>query len=198
MELEPSGDVTRLLLDWRSGSDEALEQLMPLVYSELRRIAKGFLRREDADHTLQSTALVHEAYFRLVDQKRVNWQNRAHFFAVAARMMRRILVDHARKAMAGKRGSGVTLLEIDERVAGTGEKEFSLLALDDALHALEELDPDQAKLVELRFFAGLSVEETAEVLEVSPATVKRHWVTAKAWLYRELSNGGSPPGLGED
>ncbi|MEZ5354800.1 MAG: sigma-70 family RNA polymerase sigma factor [Bryobacteraceae bacterium] len=182
-----SGNVTQLLLGWRGGSGEALDALMPLVYAELRRIAANFLRREDAGHTLQSTALVHEAYFRLVDQKQVNWQNRAHFFAVAARMMRRILVDHARKNMAGKRGAGVTLLSIDEQLAGSGEREFSLVALDDAMRALEELDPQQAKLVELRFFAGLSVDETAEVLGVSPATIKRHWVTAKAWLYRELN-----------
>ncbi len=185
-----SGDVTQLLLVWRNGSEEALGELMPLVYGELRRIAANFLRRENAGHVMQSTALVHEAYFRLVDQKQVNWQNRAHFFAVAARMMRRILVDEARRNLAGKRGGGVTLLSIDEQVAGTGEREFSLVALDDAMKTLEELDPQQAKLVELRFFAGLSVDETAEVLGVSPATVKRHWNTAKAWLYRELNSLG--------
>ncbi|MEZ5400949.1 MAG: sigma-70 family RNA polymerase sigma factor [Bryobacteraceae bacterium] len=194
MQPDSAGDVTRLLIDWSGGSNQALDQLMPLVYAELRRIARNHLRREDISHTLQSTALVHEAFFRLIDQKQVNWQNRAHFYAVSARMMRRILVDHARRHLAEKRGSGVTMLAIDERLAGAGEREFSLVALDDALGALEQLDAQQAKLVELRFFAGLSVEETAEVLGVSAATVKRHWVTAKAWLYRELARTESGQG----
>jgi RNA polymerase sigma factor (TIGR02999 family) len=179
--------VTRLLMDWSNGDQSALEQLTPLVYSELRRLAGRYLRKERPDHTLQSTALVHEAFIRLIDQKSVKWQNRAHFFGVAAQMIRRILVDHARNRHASKRGSGAPRLSLDEAIALPDRKDLDLVALDDALNSLAKIDPQQARIVELRFFTGLTVEETAEVLGISPATVKRDWVTAKAWLYRDIS-----------
>ena len=179
--------VTRLLVDWSNGNAAALEQLTPLVYGELRRLAARYLRKERAGHTLQSTALVHEAYIRLIDQKNVRWQNRAHFFGVAAQMIRRILVDHARSRQAGKRGSGAPRLSLDEALAAPDKKDLDLIALDDALSSLAKIDQQQARIVELRFFTGLTVEETAEVLGISPATVKRDWVTAKAWLYRDIS-----------
>lgn len=179
--------VTRLLRDWSKGDQSALEQLTPLVYGELRRLAGRYLRKERPDHTLQSTALVHEAFIRLVDQRDVKWQNRAHFFGVAAQMIRRILVDHARGRQASKRGSGIPKLSLDEALATPERKDLDLIALDDALNSLSKIDPQQARIVELRFFTGLTVEETAEVLGISPATVKRDWVTAKAWLYRDIS-----------
>jgi RNA polymerase sigma factor (TIGR02999 family) len=179
--------VTRLLRDWSNGDESALDQLTPLVYSELRRLAGRYLRKERPDHTLQSTALVHEAFIRLVDQREVKWQNRAHFFGVAAQMIRRILVDHARGRHASKRGSGAPKLSLDEALATPERKDLDLIALDDALNSLAKIDPQQARIVELRFFTGLTVEETAEVLGISPATVKRDWVTAKAWLYRDIS-----------
>jgi RNA polymerase sigma factor (TIGR02999 family) len=160
---------------------------MPLVYSELRRLASRYLRRERSDHTLQSTALVHEAFLRMVDQKSVRWQNRAHFFGIAAQWIRRILVDHARSRQALKRGASPFLLSLDEAIAASQQRSVDLVALDDALGGLARLDPQQARIVELRFFAGLTVEEAAEVLRVSPATVKRDWTAAKAWLYREMS-----------
>jgi RNA polymerase sigma factor (TIGR02999 family) len=179
--------VTKLLVDWSNGDQEALEHLTPLVYGELRRLASRYLRKERPDHTLQSTALVHEAYLRLIDQKNVKWQNRAHFFGVAAQMIRRILVDHARGKHAAKRGASAPRLSLDEAIAVPERKDFDLVALDDALNGLAKIDPQQARIVELRFFTGLTVEETAEVLGISPATVKRDWVTAKAWLYRDIS-----------
>ena len=179
--------VTKLLVDWSNGDQSALEQLTPLVYSELRRLAGRYLRKERPDHTLQSTALVHEAFIRLIDQRSVRWQNRAHFFGVAAQMIRRILVDHARGRHASKRGSGAPRLSLDEAIALPDRKDLDLVALDDALNSLSKIDPQQARIVELRFFTGLTVEETAEVLGISPATVKRDWVTAKAWLYRDIS-----------
>jgi RNA polymerase sigma factor (TIGR02999 family) len=179
--------VTRLLRDWSNGDQSALDRLTPLVYSELRRLAGRYLRKERPDHTLQSTALVHEAFIRLVDQRDVKWQNRAHFFGVAAQMIRRILVDHARGRHASKRGSGAPKLSLDEALATPERKDLDLIALDDALNSLAKIDPQQARIVELRFFTGLTVEETAEVLGISPATVKRDWVTAKAWLYRDIS-----------
>jgi len=179
--------VTRLLKDWSNGDQAALEQLTPLVYSELRRLAGRYLRKERPDHTLQSTALVHEAFIRMIDQRNVRWQNRAHFFGVAAQMIRRILVDHARSRYASKRGSGAPRLSLDEAIALPDRKDLDLVALDDALNSLAKFDPQQARIVELRFFTGLTVEETAEVLGISPATVKRDWVTAKAWLYRDIS-----------
>ena len=180
-------EVTRLLVNWSKGDQKALEQLTPLVYSELRRLAQRFLRRERSDHTLQSTALVHEAFLRLIDQRSVQWQNRAHFFGVAAQLIRRILVDYARSRHTAKRGADAVKLSLDEAL-GVGEsRDLDLVALDEALENLARLDPQQSRIVELRFFTGLSIEETAEVLGISPATVKRDWVTAKALLYRELT-----------
>ena len=160
---------------------------MPLVYEELRRLAGSYLRRERPDHTLQSAALVNEAYVRLIDQNQVQWQNRAHFFGIAAQMMRRILVDHARSHKAAKRGSGMPVLALDEAVVEAQNRGVDLLGLDEALQKLEKIDPQQSKIVELRFFSGLSIEETATVLGISPATVKRDWAAARAWLYREVS-----------
>jgi len=179
--------VTQLLVDWGNGDRQALEKLTPLVYQELKRLAARYLRRERREHTLQSTALVHEAWLRLIDQNHVHWQNRAQFFGNAAEMIRRILIDHARNRQAAKRGDGAIKLSLDEALGALDRRDFDLVALDDALDDLAKLDPKQGKLVELRFFAGLSIEESAEVLGVSPATVKREWAVAKAWLYRELS-----------
>lgn len=181
-------EVTQLLADWGRGNQAALQDLMPLVYDELRHIAARYLRKERPDHTLQTTALVHEAYLRLIDQKNSNWQNRAQFFGIAAQMMRRILVDHARSQHAEKRGGGARKLSLDEAIALADEREVDLIALDDALKMLEAIDAQQSRVVELRFFGGLSVQETAEVLGVSPATIKREWSMAKAWLHRELTN----------
>lgn len=178
--------VTELLVSWSNGDQQALDRLTPLVYGELRRLAARYLRRERSDHTLQSTALVHEAYLRLIDQKHVRWQNRAHFFGVAAQMIRRILVDHARGKQAAKRGAGGWKLSLDEAIATPEQRDLDLVALDDALGGLAKIDRQQSRVVELRFFAGLSIEETAEVLRISPATVKRDWTAAKAWLYREM------------
>src|SRR3989454_1357049 len=183
-------DVTQWLIDWRNGKQEALAQMMPLVYNELRRLAQRYLQRERPDHTLQATALVHEAYLRLVDQRQAQWQNRAHFFGLAAQMMRRILVDHARHHHAAKRGGAEPKLSLDEAVWVSAEHATDLTALDDALNRLAVLDPQHSRLVELRFFGGLTIEETAEVLGVSPATVKREWRLARAWLYREFHQGG--------
>jgi RNA polymerase sigma factor (TIGR02999 family) len=179
--------VTQLLVEWGNGDRQALEKLTPLVYQELKRLAARYLRRERQEHTLQSTALVHEAWLRLIDQNHVHWQNRAQFFGIAAEMIRRILIDHARNRRAAKRGDGAIKLSLDDALATPDRRDFDLVALDDALGDLSKLDPKQGKLVELRFFAGLSIEESAEVLGVSPATVKREWAVAKAWLYRELS-----------
>jgi RNA polymerase sigma factor (TIGR02999 family) len=178
-------DVTELLLASQEGAPGAVDRLMPLVYHELKALAAGYLRAERAEHTLQTTGLVHEAYLRLVDQRRTTWQNRAHFFGIAAQAMRRILVDHARRRRARKRDAGrpVTL---DDNVAGPAADADELLAVDAALERLRALDPRQAQLVELRYFAGLTIEETAEALQISPATVKRDWLSAKAWLQREL------------
>jgi RNA polymerase sigma factor (TIGR02999 family) len=184
----PKGEVTALLQDWSGGDRQALERLMPLVYGELRRLAGSYLRSERPDHTLQPTALVHEAYLRLIDQRNVAWKNRAHFFGIAAQMMRRILVDHARRRQASKRDP--ERLRVTSGAAGESVAKDApdLLALDSALHALERLDARQARIVELRFFAGLTVEETAEVANVSTATVKREWRTARAWLRREIES----------
>jgi RNA polymerase sigma-70 factor (ECF subfamily) len=183
-------DVTKLLIQWSKGDSDALDALVPLVYDELRRLAQLYLSREKPGHTLSSTALVHEAYLRLVQQKDVTWQNRAHFFGVAARMMRRILVDHARRRGYAKRGGGALTLSLDETIAPAPEREISLVALDEALDSLAKLDERQSRMVELRFFGGLTIEETSEVLGVSAPTVKREWASARAWLYREIS--GSP------
>ncbi len=179
-------DVTALLVDWSRGNRSALDQLLPLVYAELRRIAARQLRKERGGHTLQPTALVHEVYLRLVDQRQGDWRNRAHFFGVAAQVMRRILVDHARRHRAGKRGEGVPCLSVDDARDLPAPSLIPVLALDHALDRLEKLDPDLARIVELRAFGGLTIEEAAHVLEVSPSTAKRDWRTAKAWLTREL------------
>lgn len=178
-------DVTILLNAMGAGDGAAPGQLLELVYNDLRRLAGKYIQNERPDHTLQATALVHEAYIRLVDWENVSWQNRAHFFAVAAQVMRRILVDNARAHRANKRGFGQKVA-LDEAVGFAEEKEFDLLRLEDALRELEELDSRQAKIVELRFFGGLSIEETAHVLNVSETTVKREWTMAKAWFQREL------------
>jgi RNA polymerase sigma factor (TIGR02999 family) len=181
-------DITQLLVDWSNGNKLALDGLMPLVYDELHRIAGRYLRREREGHTLQTTALINEAYLRIVDQNRVSWQSRAHFFGVAAQMMRRILVDHARSHLYAKRGGGAQKLTLDEAIATPKERDLDLVALDDALTTLAQVDPQQSRIIELRFFGGLTIEETAEVIGISPATVKRDWNMAKAWLYGELSN----------
>ncbi|HKP72204.1 MAG TPA: sigma-70 family RNA polymerase sigma factor [Pyrinomonadaceae bacterium] len=180
-------EVTRLLIQLTDGNRTVLDELLPLVYGELRSLAANYLRRERSGHTLQPTALVHEAYMRLVDQTQVRWQNRAHFFGVAAQMMRRILVDHARGHQAEKRGGEFHKLSLDENIDVSDERADSLVALDDALTALAAIDEQKSRIVELRFFGGLSVEETAEVLGVSAPTVKRQWRMAKAWLYGEVS-----------
>jgi RNA polymerase sigma factor (TIGR02999 family) len=182
-------DITRLLGELSRGNEKALAELMPLLYSELRRLASYYLRRERGDHTLQATALVHEAYLRLVDQREARWENRNQFMSVASQLMRRILVDYSRSRHAAKRGghAGKVLLE-EAAIAGKG-RAADVVALDDALKRLAELDPQQARLVELRFFGGLSIEETAGILDVSPATVKRNWNVAKAWLAREMRSG---------
>jgi RNA polymerase sigma factor (TIGR02999 family) len=182
-------NVTKLLANWSSGDRAALEALVPLVYDELRRVAKYYLKQERQNHTLSSTALVHEAYLRLVNQKEVTWQDRAHFFGVAAQMMRRILVDHARHHAYAKRGGGVLTLALEEAVATPQGREVNLVALDDALNGLAKLDERQSRMVELRFFGGLSIEETSEVLGVSMPTVKRDWASARAWLFREITRG---------
>ncbi len=180
--------MTLLLGDWSRGDRTALNQLLPLVYAELRRVALRQLRKERPDHTLQPTALVHEVFIRLVDQRHVDWQNRAHFFGVAANVMRRILVDHARRHGARKRGEGVRCVSIDEARDVAAANEMPILALDHALERLEMVDAELAKIVELRAFGGLTIEEAAHVLGVSPSTAKRDWRTAKAWLNRELSS----------
>jgi RNA polymerase sigma factor (TIGR02999 family) len=184
---QPSPNVSELLRAWSDGDRAALDQLIPVVYDELRRQAARYLRRELPGHTLQTTALVNEAYLRLVDQNDVRWQNRAHFFGIAAQLMRRILVDHARAKHRAKRGGADLRVTLNEATAVTKSREIDLVALDEALNRLAKIDPQQSKVVELRFFSGLNVEETAEVLGISPATVKRDWSVAKAWLHREIS-----------
>jgi len=186
VERNSSSQVTELLGRWRGGDREALDALMPLVYSELRRIAHHYLQNERSGHTLQSTALVHEAYVRLIDQDLPQWQNRAHFFAVAAQLMRQILVDYARSHGAAKRGGNVCTLTLDDAEEVPLPLDVDVVALDDALKILAEMDPQQSRVVELKFFAGLSIEDTSEVLGISSSTVKRDWITARAWLYREL------------
>jgi RNA polymerase sigma factor (TIGR02999 family) len=183
---EPTENVTKLLIELSNGDRDAVDLLLPVIYDELRKLAANYLRRERPDHTLQPTALVHEAYIRLVDQTRVNWQNRAHFFGVAAQIMRRLLVDHARKHNAEKRGQEFQKLSLDENIDRAVERSAELIALDDALKAFAEFDEQKARMVELRYFGGLSIEETADVLGVAPTTVKRQWRLAKAWLYGEM------------
>ncbi len=181
-----SHNITHLLKEWSAGDPRALDRLTPLVYEELRHQAARYLRRERRSHTLQTTALIHEAYLRLIDAKDMHWQSRAHFFAIAANLMRRILVDHARRRDADKRGGSRVRVQLDEALAVADEADVDLLAIDEALDRLAVIDPQQARVVELRFFSGLSVEETAAALGVSPKTVKRDWSVARAWLRREI------------
>jgi RNA polymerase sigma-70 factor, ECF subfamily len=184
---EPN-EITQMLIELTDGNQDVVNQILPHIYDELRRLAGSYLRRERADHTLQPTALVHEAYMKLIDQRQVKWQNRAHFFGIAAQVMRRILMDHARKHKATKRGGAADVLPLeDEILVVSNSRHADLVALDEALERLGELDPNKAKIVELRYFGGLSIEETAEVLGVSVPTVNRHWRFAKTWLYSELS-----------
>ena len=184
------GEVSILLRAWSGGDQSALDRLTPIVYEELRRLARRYMKHERAGHSLQTTALVNEAYLRLVDYKRMRWQNRAHFFAVSAQLMRRILVDHARRHNL-KRGAGVQHVSLDAGATIGDHRDADLVALDEALETLARLDPRKAQVVELRFFGGLSVEETAEVLRISPITVMRDWSSARAWLYRKMTSGGA-------
>lgn len=193
-DVESKHTVTQLLSDLQRGRTGAADDLLPLVYQELRRIAASYMRRERPNHTLQATALVHEAYMQLVDQTRVDWKNRAHFFGVAAQLMRRILVEHARAHHAQKRGGAAPRLSIEEVVNHFPQKELTLVALDDSLQELERLDQRQSKIVELRFFGGLTTQETAEVLGLSTATIEREWRAARAWLHSQLTEiRGQPP-----
>ncbi|MBK6798359.1 MAG: sigma-70 family RNA polymerase sigma factor [Acidobacteria bacterium] len=182
-------EVTNLLIEWRNGNQDAFERLFPLVYDELRKIAKRYMSRESSGHTLQTEALVNEAYLRLVRQQGVDWKNRAHFFAISAQIMRHLLVDHARSHNYAKRGGGAIQISLNEGLAVSKEKSIDLLALDEALSRLEKMDERKNRIVELRYFAGLSSEETAEVLGISEITVKREWLKAKAWLFREITSG---------
>jgi RNA polymerase sigma factor (TIGR02999 family) len=188
-----SSEVTELLVRWSKGEAAAREALVPLVYEELRHLARHYLASQRLDHTLQSTALVHEAYIRLTGHRWARWQNRHHFFGVAAQLMRQILVDHARKRHAAKRGGNGLTLTLDEAVAVPHEREVDLIALDDALNGLATLDPRLSQIVELRFFGGLSIEDTSLVPSISAATVKREWATARTWRYSELYRGRSAP-----
>lgn len=184
-------EVTQLLVAWERGDQSALNQLMPLVYDELRQIAHRYLRRERADHTLQTTALVNEAYLKLIREKNPNWQSRAHFFAAAANVMRHILVDYARTRNRVRRGSGAQQVPLEDALSVSTERATELLVLDDALKSLEKFDACKSRIAELRYFGGLSVEETAEVLLVSPTTILREWRLTKAWLHHEMSKGGN-------
>lgn len=190
MEALSQRQVTQLLLDWSDGDNEALNRLIPLVYQELKRMARYYMRRERGDHTLQTSALVNEAYIRLVDYRKMRWQDRAHFLAVAAQAMRRILVEHARARTRDKRGGEARKVSLDEAATLADGKAADMVALDEALNGLAEFDPRKSQIVELRYFGGLNIEETAEVIGVSPATVKREWNTARIWLHREIT---SPP-----
>jgi len=181
--------VTELLVDWSRGDQEAHDKLIPLVYEELHKLASRYLRRERTNHTLQTTALVHEAYLKLVDQKAANWQNRAQFYGVASQLMRRILVDHARRHRASKRGGSYYKLTLDEALVSSEEKDAELLSLDEALERLAAIDPQQGRVVELRIFGGLTLEESAEALKISPRTARREWSMAKAWLRKEIKKG---------
>lgn len=190
---ESSGEITQLLQGWRGGDRKALDALLPIVYKELRRLAHFQMRQERPDHTLQSSALVHEAYLRLLGENTPQWESRSHFFAIAAQLMRQILVDYARRRGAGKRGGGAVTLSLEdaEVLAPGKEKDLDVVALDDALKALAQIDARKAQVVELRFFGGLNFDQTAEVLGVSAVTVARDWSTARAWLHREMSHGTS-------
>lgn len=195
MTTPPRQQVTQILIDWSNGNREAAVGLMPLVYDELRGLARGYLQRERSDHTLQATALVHEAYLRLVDQRTTTWRNRAHFFGVAAQLMRRILVDHARRHRRAKRGGAWDKVEFNEALAPSVSRNLDVIALDDALQDLTELNAQHARIVELRFFGGLKTEEVAEVLDLSQRTVEREWRMARAWLRCEIF-GEKPDGTG--
>jgi RNA polymerase sigma factor (TIGR02999 family) len=184
---QDSHEVTQLLIQWSNGDKAALDKLMPLIYAELRQLARHYMKSERSGHTLQTTALVNEAYLRLINRKQVHWQNRSHFFAIAAQLMRSILVDHARSHAYAKRGGGARKIALDDAMVVSQQRATEVVALDDALKRLAEIDPQQSRIVELRFFGGLTIEETAEVLRLSPATIKREWGTAKAWLYHELN-----------
>jgi len=184
----PPQEITQLLVDWSNGNQAALDRLMPLVYTELRQLARRYIRRESPGHTMQTTALIHEAYLRLVHQNQVRWENQAHFFGIAARLMRQILIEHARRRTRAKRGGGVGTLALDEAALVSQARAAELLALDDALERLAAVDPRKSRVVELRFFGGLSVEEAARVLHIAPNTVLRDWRLAKAWLHREISH----------
>lgn len=186
-------EFTQLLVEWRNGDKTALDRMTPVLYDELRRIARHFLARERSDHTLQPTALVHEAYLRLVDQHAVDWRNRAHFLGVAANMMRRILINHARAQQAAKREGYAHAVTLDDALGVFSNPRVDMLMLNHALQELTELDPQQGKVVELRYFGGLTIEETAEVMGISPATVKREWGTARLWLLNKME--GSDPGV---
>ena len=192
MSAPAKSDVTQLLSRWAHGDREAFDALVPVVYGELRRMAARHLRRERPEHTLQPTALVHEAFLKLIDQRAVRWQNRAHFFGIAARLMRQILVDHARARQSSKRGGKQPHVVLDDGLAIGASNTVDIIAVDDALRRLAGIDPEQVRLVELRFFGGLTVEETADVLGWSTGSVKREWTVAKAWLQRELSKGARP------
>ena len=188
MSQEDSNQITQMLIELTDGKPDVVDRIYPYIYDELRRLAGSYLRRERSDHTLQPTALVHEAYIKLIDQTRVKWQNRAHFFGIAAQVMRRILMDHARKHKADKRGGEFEKLPIEEEILVVShDKSAELVALDDALQALADIDPQKAKIVELRYFGGLSIEETAEVMGVSVPTINRQWRMAKAWLYGQIA-----------
>ena len=188
----PSHQITELLVRWTNGESNARDELVPLIYGELRRLARHCLMQQRPDHTLESAALVHEAYLRLVGHSSVRWDDRVHFFAVAAQLMRRILVDHARRKAATKRGGTRVTITLIEDLAPAKERALDVIALDDALQELSRLNQQHGRVIELRFFAGLSIEETAQVLGISPATVKRDWAVARAWLYRELARTTHP------
>jgi RNA polymerase sigma-70 factor (ECF subfamily) len=191
VEYDPPSEVTLLLQGWRSGDSTALDALLPLVYKELRRLAHFQLQKERPEHTLQSAALVHEAYLRLIGLKLPQWESRTHFFAIAAQLMRQILVDYARRHVAAKRGGGVCKLSLEDATMVSPQKDVDVISLDDALNALAKIDARQSRVVELRFFAGLSLREISEALEIAPATVQRDWTAARAWLYREISRNSS-------
>ena len=185
-QMETDVQITELLAAWSNGDETSLERLLPMVERELRRIAHNYMRRENGNHTLQTTALVNEAYLRLIDQSRVNWQNRSHFFAISSKIMRRILLNYAREQHAGKRGGGAIHLELNEAIALTPERSDELIALDEALERLKVFDEQKSRIVELRYFGGLTIEETAEVLGIAPPTVSLHWRLARAWLQNEI------------
>ena len=187
-------DVTALLLEWSGGNRAALDELMPLIYAEFRQLASRALSRERPNHTLQSTALAHELYLKLIDQKRTQWRDREHFFAMASQIIRRILVDYARRLHAQRRGGLDTRITLDEALAPQQDRDLNLVELDDALEALSQIDSQQARIIELRFFGGLSIEATGRILGVSPSTVNREWNLARAWLYRELSRSANASG----